>query len=40
MVCEISYREKGHDIKYIYQNKFPENFDELLNLLEGVENAW
>lgn len=40
MVCNISYREKGQDIKHIYQNKFPENFDELLNLLEGVENAW
>lgn len=40
MVCNISYREKGQDIKHIYKNQFPENFDELLNLLEGVENAW
>lgn len=38
LICEISYREKGEEQKLYFQNKFPENFDELLDVLEVVLN--
>ena len=37
LVCEIKYREAGKEKEISFINDFPENFEEMLYILDNIE---